>query len=142
MDIHIRPMQIADYASMREIWSSSDGVGLSEADTESGVARFLAANPGLSSVAVAEGRIVGGALCGHDGRRGYIEHLAVVPEFRGRGAGGAIVSACLRGLSREGIPYCHILVFADNEKGAAFWQRRGWRARPELRVLSIRPAER
>lgn len=74
MSIVIREMTIQDYDEVLALWRTSEGVGLSDADSDEGVARFLDRNPGLSFVARDGEHLVGAVLCGHDGRRGYIHH--------------------------------------------------------------------
>jgi ribosomal protein S18 acetylase RimI-like enzyme len=82
-----------------------------------------------------EDRIIAAVLCGHDGRRGYLHHLAVLPEFRHRGLGRQLVEACLRALATQGILKCNIFLFADNEPGEKFWTRCAWSPRAELQIL-------
>jgi hypothetical protein len=56
-------------------------VEVAEGDSEQEVKEYLLRNPGLSRVAVNGDMIVGAALCGYDGRRGLIYHLAVAPAY-------------------------------------------------------------
>jgi putative acetyltransferase len=111
------------------------GVGLNESDTRPAIAAFLRRNRGLSLVARADGLLIGAVLCGHDGRRGYLHHLAVLPEWRRRGIGRLMVATCLNRLAAAGVPKCNIFLFADNKKGEVFWRRGGWKARGDLKVL-------
>ena len=75
-EYEIRVMTEADYDEVYELWMSIHGFGIrSIDDSREGVARFLKRNPTTSMVAVAEGRIVGAILCGHDGRRGCFYHI-------------------------------------------------------------------
>ncbi len=69
---------------------------------------------------------MGAALCGHDGRRGHIYHLAVEPAYQRLGVGKRLVDECLVGLRAAGIERVIILVAADNARGRAFWRRAGW----------------
>jgi N-acetylglutamate synthase len=80
-------------------------------------------------------RIIGAVLCGHDGRRGYLHHLAVAAACRRKGIGRALVEACLTGLGSVGIPKCNIFLLADNELGKTFWTHNGWNDRCDLKVL-------
>lgn len=129
-------MQPGDFGAVRRLWEEAGGVGLSDADGREGVARYLARNPGLSFVAVSAGALVGAVLAGHDGRRGFIHHLAVRGEWRRRGLGRLLVDRCLDALAREHIQKCHILVIRDNPDGQRFWREIGWIPRTELEVLS------
>ena len=86
MNVTLRAMTIDDYPEVMSLWRQTEGVGLTESDSEEGIDAFLRRNPGMSAVAVAiSGELLGAVLCGHDGRRGYLHHLAVVPSAENRG---------------------------------------------------------
>lgn len=136
MNITIEPLSIELYDRVLSLWQQSQGVGLSHADSREGIESYLNRNPGMSFVALA-GRVVAGAvLAGHDGRRGYIHHLSVHPEFRGQGLARGLVDRCLQVLKQAGIEKSHILIFKANEKGMTFWKNAGWTFRSDLRVMS------
>ena len=118
------------------LWQESEGVGLSASDQPDQIGRFLDRNPGFSFVALANGSVVGALLCGHDGRRGYIHHLAVRPEYQRLGFGRQLVDRSLRRLSQAGILKCHLFIFSDNVTASAFWDRLGWTRRSELAIMS------
>lgn len=141
MDVELREMTIEDYAIVIDIWEKSDGVGLSEGDSKEGIKHFLERNPGLSYVALDDGKIIGAALCGHDGRRGYIHHLAVADEHRRQGLGRSLVGRCMYALMRIGIPKCHLFVFGDNQEAIKFWNKVGWSQRVELMMMSQQLAD-
>lgn len=135
--MNLAAMTIADYEDAIALWQGCDGIGLSAADSREAIARYLARNPGMSFVArEADGRLVGAVLCGHDGRRGYLHHLAVAPGSRKHGLGRALVERCMDALLREGIDRCHLFVFRDNTPGQAFWLSTGWNERKTLVILS------
>ena len=125
-NINTREFSISDYDGALQVWQRVEGVEIAEGDDRGGVAQFLARNPGLSRVAIDGAAIVGVALCGHDGRRGHIYHLAVDPAYQGRGLGKRLFDECLDGLRRAGIQRVIILVADDNLRGAEFWKRYGW----------------
>lgn len=136
MEYIIQPMTIDRYDEIAGIWEESDGIGLSNADARENIQRFLEKNEGLSFIALLDGTIVGSALCGHDGRRGYIYHLAVHQKYRYRGIGRALVEQCLDAIMMRGIDKCHIFVFSSNREAISFWERVGWTERVELTVMS------
>ncbi len=140
-NVSLRPMLASDYEAVTGLWKASAGVGLSQADSREAIERYLARNPGLSQVAIIGAEILAGAvLCGHDGRRGLLHHLAVHPEFRRLGLARALVERCLQGLAGEGIDKCHLFVFNENQSGREFWLNCGWRERPELVLMSAETA--
>lgn len=134
--ITIRPMTIEDYDAVIALWQSTPGVGLSRADSREAIAAYLERNPGLSFVACDGDQLVGAVLSGHDGRRGFIHHLAVKPSHRRAGVGRQLAEHCTRGLQAAGIDKVHLFVFHQNETGQAFWKQTGWYERPELVVMS------
>jgi ribosomal protein S18 acetylase RimI-like enzyme len=131
----VRPMTIADYDAVSALWRASDGVGLRAADERPGIERFLERNAGLSLVAEVDGRLVAAVLCGHDGRNGFLHHLAVAAEFRGRGIGRGLVNRCLRALAAEGITRCSIFVYTRNAPAQGFWRAIGWSLRTDLSMM-------
>jgi N-acetylglutamate synthase len=137
-EIIIRPLCIEDYDAVVALWRRSEGVGLNESDTRDAIAAFQRRNPRLSFVAEKQGHIIGAVLCGHDGRRGYLHHLAVSKRHRHRGVGRQLVSACLKKLRQASIHKCSIFLFASNAAGRKFWQHMGWSSRAEIRLMQIR----
>ena len=114
-----------------------EGIGLSEADSYEGIARFLQRNPGLSFVAVQGQELVATILCGHDGRRGLIHHLTVRQDHRLSGLGRSLVRKCLDGLRGQGIGKCHLFVYRRNAEAKAFWVRTGAEERESLSLFSL-----
>ena len=98
-----REFSIDDYDATLQLWQRVEGLEVAEGDDKEGVAQFVTRNPGLSRVAIDGSKIVGVAMCGHDGRRGYIYHVAVDPAYRRYGLGKRLVQECLDGLRRVGI---------------------------------------
>ena len=88
-----------------------EGVEVAEGDSEEELKEYLLRNPGLSRVAVNDGTIVAAVLCGHDGRRGLIYHLAVDPAYQGREIGQRLLQECVGG--------CAALA----SRGPSFWFR-------------------
>ena len=133
----IREMTIADHAAVMDVLRQTTGVRLREADSPAAIQRYLERNPGLSFVAEESGQPVGCIMSGHDGRRGYLQHLAVLPAFRRRGIGQALVGRCIERLANFGILKSHIDVLIDNEPAATFWSKLGWEMRTDIRRFSF-----
>lgn len=129
-------MIIRDYDAVVSFWRGIPGIGLdADSDSRRGIRRYLKRNPGLSFVALSKGRIVGAVLSGHDGRRGYLHHLAVAPSYRKLGIGKTLAARCLRALGKQGIPKCNIFLFRSNTAGKSFWTHNGWNVRQDLNIL-------
>jgi ribosomal protein S18 acetylase RimI-like enzyme len=121
-----REFVLDDHDRAVALWNKIDSVEICEGDSREEVAEYLKRNPGLSRVAEADGEIVGAVMCGHDGRRGWIYHLAVAQEYRGRGVGKLLLDDCVRGLREAGLKRAIILVEGKNAAGHKFWLREGW----------------
>lgn len=133
METKIRSMTIEDYPAVKALWQSIRGFGIrSIDDSEEGVGRFLARNPGISVVAEQDGEIVGAILCGHDGRRGCLYHVCVRKECRRQGIGKSMVVFCMEALKKEQINKVSLIAFTKNDVGNAFWKEIGWTKREDL----------
>lgn len=130
-------MTIDDYGAVVELWRSCEGLSIRDADSRDGVQRYLARNPGLSFVAARGARIVGSIMAGHDGKRGYIQHLAVAEEARRQGVATSLVARCVDALRAEGIEKSHVHVLKNNGDGRAYWSKLGWRQRGEVVMYSF-----
>jgi ribosomal protein S18 acetylase RimI-like enzyme len=136
MKADITKFEIEHYNEVFSLWQQCEGVGLSASDSRINIEKYLNRNPGMSFVAKVARKIVGIVLAGHDGRRGYIYHLAVHSGFRRKGIGRSLVKRCLETLKAEGIIKVHLFTFNENQYGIAFWKSVGWTARSDISVIS------
>ena len=113
-------------------------------DSREGIEKYLKRNPTTSFVAEQDGRIVGVIMAGHDGRRGYIYHTAVLPEYRGHGIAAQLVGHAMAALDKEGISKAALVAFKSNDIGNGFWEHIGFTEREDLvyRNKNIRELER
>lgn len=132
--MRIRKMVITDYDMVYDLWLSCTGMGLNTMDdSREGIERFLRRNPDTCYVAEEDsGELVGVILSGHDGRRGFIYHTAVLSAARGRGIGKQLVEHALDSLREQGIIKVALVVFERNAAGNAFWEKMGFTAREDL----------
>ena len=128
----IRVMTPTDYDAVLELMQNTPGISLRDADGREATQRYLARNPQMSFVAEAAGRLIGCVMCGHDGRRGYLQHLLVLPGFRRQGIAQTLVERCLTALEQQGIHKCHLDVFKTNTHAAQYWQGQGWTLRTDI----------
>ena len=133
----LREMDISDYQQVMNLWSETEGMQLREADSEENIGKYLERNPNLSFVALQGEQIVGAILVGTDGRRGYIQHLAVSKACRGQGIGAKLISNAVDALSSIGIAKTHLFVINDNLNAQAFYENIGWYPRDEVRMFSF-----
>lgn len=136
MSYEIRPMQIGDYAEVLALWQRTQGIGLSGADELEAIRVFLERNPGLCYTASIGQEIIGTVLCGFDGRRGYLYHLAIDSAYRHQGIGRALLQRSLDELHRMGGQKCHLMVYFENTDAQAFYRQVGWDLRQDIVIMS------
>ena len=96
-------MSIDDYDAVVDLMKQTPGVSFRDADSRESTSRYLQRNPDLSFVCEIDSQIAGCIMSGHDGRRGYLQHLIVLPAHRRKGIAKALVESCLTKLESLGI---------------------------------------
>lgn len=132
----VRELEMTDYDSVLTLWRSVKGLSVGESDSRENTERYLQRNPGFSFTVWLGDRLIGAVLCGHDGRRGFLHHLAVVPEYRNQGVARRLIEQCLTVLSNHGIHRCHVFVLRGNDDGREFWRRMRWKDREDIAVMT------
>lgn len=135
--LEIREMLISDYEAVIGLWNETENLSLRDADSKQGIATYLDRNKGLSFVALYDDEIIGAVLVGTDGRRGYLQHLAVSPDHRGKAVGKKLISKSISALSSIGIAKTHLFVLKENVHAQAFYEKCGWFARDEVKMYSF-----
>ncbi|MBM7035528.1 GNAT family N-acetyltransferase [Vibrio ulleungensis] len=131
-----REMQPEDYNNVITLWHDTSEMLLRDADSEQNIHRYLKHNPGLSFVLCDSAKIVGAILVGTDGRRGYVQHLAIASTHRGQGLGKQLLKCATVALQNQGIDKTHLFVNQDNATAQQFYQKLGWERREEVRMYS------
>lgn len=126
-----------DYDEVYEMWQTTSKRALSNADSREQIERYLDRNKGMSQVAVIDGKIVGTVLAGHDGRRGFIHHMAVIPQYRRKHIGHSLANKAIEKITAEGIDKTHIFCYQNNETGQDFWSDFGFKKRDDVFVYSF-----
>lgn len=131
--MNIREMTETDYDQVYQLWLSCADMGLNDLDdSKEGIARFLQRNPQTCLVAVENQTIIGAILAGSDGRRAYIYHTAVHPNYRRRGIARQLVETVLTVLDELKIHKVALVVFKRNTEGNRFWEKLGFSVREDL----------
>ena len=130
--MQVRKMVIEDYEKVYQLWMTCTGMGLNNLDdSKEGIEKFLKRNPETCFVAE-DKEIVGVILAGNDGRRGYIYHTAVKPDFRKQGIASKLLKFVEKAMAEQGIHKIALVVFGKNEAGNAFWEKQEFSEREDL----------
>jgi len=131
--VNIRVMTIEDYDGIYDLWINTPGMGLNSTDdSREGIEKYIKRNPTSCFVAEDNDKIVGVIIAGHDGRRGYIYHTAVLPAYRKQEIAKRLVDSVMSALDAEGINKVALVVFKKNELGNGFWENIGFINRDDL----------
>lgn len=127
MTVYIRAFNSADTEAVVSLWETC-GLTRPWNDPRADIARKLSVQPELFLVATEGqlGTVVGSAMAGYDGHRGWVYYLATAPTHRGQGIGAALMRKVERMLHDLGCPKVHLMVRSDNEQAAGFYERLGY----------------
>lgn len=127
MAVAVRPLRRGDHAAVVALL---DVCGLHPRtrgrDSRPAFERQLGSNRTLYLGAFDGSRLIGIVLGTHDSRKGWINRLAVHPEYRRRGIGRRLVRACERGLWDLGLGVFAALVEQGNDPSMAFFESLGY----------------
>ena len=125
-----------DYDEVYQLWNNTPGVGLrSMDDSREGIEKFIKRNPTTNFVAVENNNIVGVALSGHDGRRGYLYHVCVEQSHRQKSIGRLLIQHVVDAMKVEQISRLALFCLKDNNLGKQFWNSLGWTERTDLDIF-------
>ena len=120
--MHIRPYVESDEAAVIALWSKC-GLLRPWNDPHKDIARKLQVQRELFLVAVQDDRVVGTALAGYDGHRGWINYLAVNPDHQRKGLGRMLMQEAERRLRELGCPKINVQIRRDNLEAIEFYRR-------------------
>jgi ribosomal protein S18 acetylase RimI-like enzyme len=121
----IRSFSMDEYEEVVQLWQRA-GLQISRSDTREGIKKKLERDAELFLVAEEDGRIVGAVMGSYDGRRGWVNHLAVDPEVQGKALGTCLMEELERRLARLGCEKINLLIEPDNGAVQGFYRKLGF----------------
>jgi ribosomal protein S18 acetylase RimI-like enzyme len=95
-------------------------------DPHADLSRALSGESSTVLAVVSEDVLLGTAMVGHDGHRGWVYYLAVSPAARGSGLGRELMAAAEEWVAARGIPKIQLMVRTSNEQVRGFYDRLGY----------------
>ena len=123
--MEIRAFLREDFEQVVSLWERC-GLTRPWNDPRKDIDRKLEVQSELFLVGEIDGRIVGSAMAGFDGHRGWVNYLAVDPDLRYQGLGTALMAAATDGLKRLGCPKVNVQIRRDNMAALEFYRRIGF----------------
>ncbi len=138
-DVTIRELRPDDYDALIALWEDA---GLpykpKGRDSWEAIQRQLELPTAIYLVAELDGKMVGAVLGTHDGRKGWINRVAVHPDYRGRGIARRLVEAVERRCLELGIQIFAALIEDWNETSMKVFERLGYQKHEDIFYYSKR----
>ncbi len=133
--MYIRKYHPKDYKAVQQLWKEA-GIQLTLSDQQEELHRVLNYNPDLFLVGELDGQIIAALMGTFDGRRAYVHHLAVDPEYQHQGLGTEMMEHLESILRENRVVKYHLMVEKWNAEVVPFYERLGWYERTDLILLS------
>ena len=124
--ILIRPYEETDEAAVVDLWQEVFPDAPAWNDPLNDIRRKLTVQPELFFIAVKDRQLVGTAMAGYDGHRGWIYYVVVSPNHRRLGIGSALMGHAEEALREKGCPKLNLQVRASNHGVVKFYQQLGY----------------
>jgi ribosomal protein S18 acetylase RimI-like enzyme len=137
--LSIRELRIEDYDALVMLWKE---LGLpyrpDGRDSRTRIGKEIGSPMAIFLVAEVDGKIIGSLLGTTDGRKGWINRLAVHPDLQRRGVGRALVQEIERRFEDRGLLVFACLIEGGNNDSQIFFDELGYDVDPEVRYYSKR----
>ena len=138
----IKRLTSFDYDNLVALWEEA---GLSYRphgrDSREAIQEQIQKSPDLFLGAFLEEELIGCIVASFDGRKGWINRLAVLPEYRNQGIAQTLIHAAELALKRKGVEVTGVLIFETNEPSLALFQKMGFKVHEDIIYLSKRKSE-
>ena len=121
----IRQYHIDDWDEVIDLWIQC-GLVVPQNDPNRDIERKLKVNPEWFLVGLLEGDIVATCMAGYEGHRGWINYLAVAPQYRRRGFAAKLMQEAERILRRAGCPKINLQIRTSNSDVIEFYKAIGY----------------
>jgi ribosomal protein S18 acetylase RimI-like enzyme len=129
--LRIREFRLEDYEKVAELWKTA-GIELRPGDEREGIELKLERDPDLFLVAEDDQQIIGVVLGAWDGRRGWINHLAVRIGHQRSGIGRSLVKELERRLAGKGALKVNAQIYKSNKPSIEFFKSLNYEIHSDL----------
>ena len=127
----IRSFELTDEEAVVQLWLQC-GLTVPHNDPRKDIRRKLKVNPEWFLIGEMNGQVVSTCMAGYEGHRGWINYLAVTPDFRKQGLGREIMEHAERLLLDAGCPKINLQIRSGNEGVMRFYERLGYKPDPVI----------
>ena len=134
----IEKFTIELYEEIVMLWRKA-GISVGSSDTREELERVLQRNPNLFLIGKLDNKVISVVSGGFDGRRGYVHHLAVDPDYQKKGYGKMIMDDLIEKFRKIGVHKIHLFIEKYNKNVVEFYRNLGWEIRDDLIMMSYVP---
>jgi ribosomal protein S18 acetylase RimI-like enzyme len=129
----VRTLTLADYDRWMAIWQAAGLHSIRPRGRDSREAFAGQLNSGTHTMLGLElsGELIGVVLATHDGRKGWINRLAILPEYRRLGYAARLVAEAERVLHEQGISIIAALIETGNDASLTLFRKLGYNELPD-----------
>lgn len=131
-EVRISTYQADDFGGVDALWRRVFPDDPPHNHAATAIPEKLSVQPDLFWVAKHADEVVGTAMAGYDGHRGWLYALAVRPDLQRQGVGSALVDTAIAHLHRIGCRKVNLQIREGNEAVAAFYRRHGFAVEPRI----------
>ena len=139
MEVQIRDFQIEDYDNLISLWKKAKLEHKAKGrDRREKIEKELKESPSFILVAEVDGKLVGSVLGSHDGRKGWLNRLAVAPEYRKKSIARKLVNEAEKKLEESGIEIIACLIEGWNTQSMKVFEKLGYEIYPDVAYYTKR----
>ena len=136
--MNIETFSIKFYEKVIKLWRKT-GISIGSSDTKEGLKRMVQRNPKLFLIGSIDEKLISVVMGGFDGRRGYVHHLAVDPDYQKKGYGKLMMDELMKKFRELGVHKVHLFIEKRNKEVVEFYRNLGWDIRGDLIMMSYVP---
>ncbi len=126
------------YHEIIDLWKRS-GIEVSSSDTRDEIARILKRNPDLFLIGKENEKVIAVVMGAFDGRRGYVHHLAIDPDYQKKKYGKMMMDELIERFRKKKVHKVHLFIEKHNKEVVDFYKKLGWDIRDDLIMMSFVP---
>ena len=136
--MNIEKFSMKFYEKVIQLWRNA-GISVGSSDTKEELERIVQRNPQLFLIGKIDEKLISVVIGGFDGRRGYVHHLAVDPDYQKKGYGKLMMDELMKKFRELGVHKVHLFIEKHNKAVVDFYRNLGWDIRDDLIMMSYVP---
>jgi ribosomal protein S18 acetylase RimI-like enzyme len=124
------------YQEIIDLWKRS-GIEVGSSDTQDEIAKILKRNSDLYLIGKEDGKVVAVVIGAFDGRRGYVHHLAIDPDYQKKKYGKMMMDELIERFRKKKVHKVHLFIEKHNKEVVDFYKKLGWDIRDDLIMMSF-----